>query len=121
MPARDSLVAVVAENVRVACARLGWNQSDLARALGVSTSTVNTKWRGARAWQLEDLQQMTKVLNVSVQDLVREYTARDSNPEPAGLLSRLVRWLLGRGAIGDRETVQDGLAEVVELASRRAS
>ena len=81
-PGDDGLVSQVAANIRVACARRGWKQSDLAQALRVSKGTVSIRWMGARQWQLEELEAVAKALNVSVQSLL-EYTARDSNPEPA--------------------------------------
>ncbi|WP_415111342.1 helix-turn-helix domain-containing protein [Propioniciclava sp.] len=81
LPDRNGLVATIAENVRVAAARRGWNQSDLARALGVTSATVSRKWFGARQWQLTELEDVAKVLGVDVQDLLR--ARRDSNPQPA--------------------------------------
>ena len=82
-PARHGgLAGGVAENIRVACARRGWKQVDLARALGVSKATVNAKWMGDRPWQLADIEDVAEALHVPVQGLLA-YTARDSNPEPA--------------------------------------
>lgn len=98
MPERGGLVAVVAENVRVGCARLGWSQSELGRALGVSHSTVNAKWRGVRPWQLGELEDVAEVLGVAVQDLLR-YTARDLNPEPADVVEALVIDLFTRARV----------------------
>lgn len=98
MPARRGLVAVIAENVRVACARLGWSQSDLARALRVSTSTVNSKWRGATPWTLDQLEEVAEALDTPVQGLLK-YTARDLNPEPADVVEALVIDLFTRARV----------------------
>lgn len=70
LPARDGLVARIAENVRVECARQGWNQSDLARALGWVSATVSKRWYGARQWQLEDLDRIADALGVPVDRLL---------------------------------------------------
>ena len=77
-PDRSGLVALVAENVRVECARKGWNQSDLARALGVTHPTISKRWFGARQWQLEDLEQVAGVLGIPVTRLL----ARSEGLEP---------------------------------------
>ena len=98
MPDRRGLVAAVAENVRVAAARRGWSQSDLARALGWATSTVSVRWFGRRQWQLEELEDVAEALGVSVQGLI-QYTARDSNPEPADVVEALVIDLFTRARV----------------------
>ena len=90
----------MAENVRVECARRGWNQSDLARALGVSSSTVNAKWRGARQWQLDELEDVADVLGVTVADLMSadKWAHWGSNPEPTDKTFAHVIPLFGRAA-----------------------
>ena len=86
----EGFAGSVAANVRAETARRGWRQSDLARALGVTPKTVSRKWNGAREWGLAELDDVAKALNVSVESLVREYTTRDSNPEPADYSDQLV-------------------------------
>lgn len=98
MPEPRGLSAAIAENVRVACARVGWSQSDLARALGVSTSSVNSKWRGATSWSLDSLEDVAEALGVPVQGLL-QYTARDLNPEPADVADALVIDLFTRARV----------------------
>lgn len=92
------LASTVAANIRAESARRGWKQADLARALGVATPTVNRKWLGTRDWRLGEVEDVAKVLGVSVQDLLKEYTARDSNPEPADWTEALVIPLFGRAS-----------------------
>lgn len=83
------LALAVASNVRARAARLGMNSSRLARALGMSVSTVNERWRGERPWQLAEIEKLASVLGIEPGQLL-EYTTRDSNPEPAGLESGAV-------------------------------
>lgn len=85
------LSAVVASNIRAEAARRGWRQLDLARALGVTPTTISRKWLGVRLWQLDELEDVAEALGVSVPDLLRRYTARDSNPEPADMRHGVVR------------------------------
>lgn len=61
---------ITAANVRAACARAGWNASDLARAIGYSQPAVSQRWRGARQWQLEDLDKVAAVLGTTPWALV---------------------------------------------------
>ena len=80
VPARRSLAAAVAENVRVECARKGWKQAELAAALGIARSTVNVRWMGGRQWQLEDLEAIARVMRIPVDRLLLPRV--DSNHEP---------------------------------------
>ena len=78
---RTGLVAVIAENIRMECARKGWNQTALARALGWSPRTVSDRWWGSvRQWQLEDIEQVAAVLGIPVQRLLN--VARSEGLEP---------------------------------------
>lgn len=86
MPAREGLTARVAENIRVQAAIRGWNQSDLARAVGMNQRTVNERWWGGRQWQLEDLERVSRALGVDPADLLR--ARRDSNPQPSDVESQ---------------------------------
>lgn len=83
---------VVAANVRAEASRLGYNQVRLGRTLGISQGAITKRWRGARPWQLEELDSLATVLGVSVADLVtptgREVRPRqDSNLQPRDLLT----------------------------------
>lgn len=80
MPERRGLVAAVAENVRVECARKGWKQAELAEALGIARSTVNVRWMGGRQWQLEDLDAIARVMRIPVDRLLLPRV--DSNHQP---------------------------------------
>ena len=48
LPDRRGLVAEVAENVRVECARRGWKQSDLAMRVPVDRALVIDMFTGER-------------------------------------------------------------------------
>ena len=62
---------IVATNIRTICARVGWNQSDLARALGVTPSAVQARWWGKkRDWQLEDLDVIAPLLGTTPWELM---------------------------------------------------
>ena len=87
-----NLVDIVASNIRAESARRGVVQSDIASALGVQQGTISRRWRGGRAWPLEDLPTVADVLGVSVAYLVTDNTdgtpsielrpRQDSNLQP---------------------------------------
>ena len=81
------LVDLVASNIRAEAARQGIYQMDIARALGVRQTTISKRWKGGRAWPLEDLPKVAAVLGVTVVDLVSEPDKQ--NPR---------RWIAPRGA-----------------------
>lgn len=66
------LAEVVAENIRTESARRGLYQGDIANALGVQQPTISKRWRGDRAWPLEDLPTVAELLGVSVAYLVTD-------------------------------------------------
>jgi transcriptional regulator with XRE-family HTH domain len=77
------LVRLVAENVRVECARADRTQADVARLLGTSRTAVSNRWRGRMQWQIEDLERLSVSLNVPVQRFFADGLPRlDSNQEP---------------------------------------
>lgn len=67
-----NLVDIVASNIRAESARRGVVQSDIASALGVQQGTISRRWRGGRAWPLEDLPTVADILGVSVAYLVTD-------------------------------------------------
>lgn len=91
MEAPTTAAEITAANVRMAAARRGWKQSDLARAIGMSLPTVNIRWNGKRQWQLEDLDKVATVLGTTPWALVtpapgdewEPYPLWDSNPRPS--------------------------------------
>ncbi len=89
MEAPSTAAEITAANVRMAAARIGWKQTDLARAIGMSLPTVNIRWNGKRQWQLEDLDKVADALGTTPWALVTpapgdEWCPRpDSNREPA--------------------------------------
>lgn len=74
--------AVVAGNIRAEAARLGYNQSSLAKALGMTRSQVAERWRGEAEWRLDDLPAVCDVLRVPMKDILR--ARQDSNLQPSG-------------------------------------
>ena len=87
-----NLVDIVASNIRAESARRGVVQSDIASALGVQQGTISRRWRGGRAWPLEDLPTVAELLGVSVAYLVTDNASvaaaselrprQDSNLQP---------------------------------------
>lgn len=90
---------LVASNVRVGAAFRHMNQSQLAKAMGISQSTLALRWWGKRPYTLDDLEIIATIFGVMPWELtqpinenggqprltaVYEYTARDLNPEPSG-------------------------------------
>lgn len=68
---------VVAANIRAEASRLGFNQVALGKALQMQQTAVSARWRGARPWQLDELDTVATLLGVSVVDLVRKPTHVD--------------------------------------------
>ena len=94
-----NLVDVVASNIRAESARRGVVQSDIANALGVQQGTISRRWRGGRAWPLEDLPTVADILGVSVAYLVTDNSGASAPfAPPTGLepaTSGLVTYLPG--------------------------
>lgn len=108
MPQPSPLVRLVADNVRMECARLDWQQADVARLLGTSRTAVNNRWRGRMQWQLEDLEKLASAMAIPVDQLLR--ARRDSNPQPSDLYS-----------VGSDLTGADpeAIAPVIDIATRQ--
>ncbi len=77
-PTGSALVQTVASNVRAEAVRRGYTQSSLGLALNQAQSTMSGKWRGKRAWRLEDLEDIADVLKVPITTLI----ARPEGFEP---------------------------------------
>ena len=69
-PASIGTASTVAANIRAESARRGYSQSELGRALGITQSQVNRRWRGVIPWQLDELDAVAYLLGVSVIELV---------------------------------------------------
>lgn len=52
----DDLQAIVTRNIRVAMALRGVNQKDLAKVLGIATSSMSQKFTGKTLWNLVDIE-----------------------------------------------------------------
>lgn len=95
-----NLVDVVASNIRAESARRGVVQSDIASALGVQQGTISRRWRGGRAWPLEDLPTVADMLGVSVAYLVTDNSGASApfapptgfEPATSGLVAYLPRF-----------------------------
>lgn len=79
--AGSELVEAVAENVRGEAARRRLTQTDLARALGMSQVAVSDRYRGRTPWTLGEIEALTRVLRVRLEDLL--LPRLDSNQQPS--------------------------------------
>ena len=89
-----NLTSIATVNIRALCARCGYSASDLARALKMNRTALGYRWRGQTDWRLEELEQIAVVFGTTPWDLItpafgdkwnpntKQYTTRDSNPEP---------------------------------------
>ncbi|MCK9629952.1 MAG: helix-turn-helix domain-containing protein, partial [Bacteroidales bacterium] len=95
-----SLSERVAANIRAEIARFGLQQTDVARALGISQQSVSLKIHGKRPLSLDEIEGFARLVGLSPEDLVRgrsrppggpdgglsvaaERARRDSNPQPS--------------------------------------
>ena len=85
-----TLTDVVAENIRAEAARAGFTQVALGRALGMSQNQITTRWKGARPWQLDELEGVADLFNLTVQDLVTDHSH--------GVKQSPDRWIAPSGA-----------------------
>lgn len=69
-PSNIDTASIVAANIRAEAARRGYSQSELGRALGITQSQINRRWRGVIPWQLAELDTVSYLLGVSVIELV---------------------------------------------------
>ena len=67
---------IVAGNIRAEASRLGFTQVELGRQLGMSQTSITTRWKGSRPWQLHELDAVAAILGVTVADLVTEPDSR---------------------------------------------
>ena len=65
----------VAAEVRASLARKALGKSDLGRMIGVTPPTAASRWSGASAYTLDELERIALALDVSILSLV-------SPPEP---------------------------------------
>lgn len=92
-------------------------QGDVARALGLSQSSVSGKLHGKTPWTLRELHIVARMLRVSVEELVaipspKELRAcRDSNPKPSVLERPRLRLVRGGRSVKPRLTVLGPVAE----------
>lgn len=66
------LSAIVADNIRLLCARRGVNQSDLARVLGLSRMSVSDRFRYKTPWAIDELGILATWFQVPVSALFGE-------------------------------------------------
>ena len=66
----DDLQAIVTRNIRVAMALRGVNQKDLAKVLGIATSSMSQKFTGKTLWNLVDIEKASGFFNVKPEALV---------------------------------------------------
>ena len=61
--------AIIAENIRALAARRGETQSSIARAIGIQQATVSLRWRGGRAWPIDDVARVAAFLGTTPWEL----------------------------------------------------
>ncbi|MBK4349394.1 helix-turn-helix transcriptional regulator [Bifidobacterium longum subsp. longum] len=66
----DDLQAIVTRNIRVAMALRGVNQKDLAKVLGIATSSMSQKFTGKTLWNLVDIEKASGFFHVKPEALV---------------------------------------------------
>lgn len=66
----DDLQAIVTRNIRFAMALRGVNQKDLAKVLGIATSSMSQKFTGKTLWNLVDIEKASGFFNVKPEALV---------------------------------------------------
>ena len=93
----DTFVAHVASEVRGLTAKFSMTQAELSALLHLSQGAVSNRMRGTQAFQLHEIEIIAHFFSTtpavvmgyaneprpSRPRLVAQYTARDSNPEPA--------------------------------------
>ncbi len=84
-----STADIVASNVRAHAGRLQINQVALGRELGMSQGAITKRWKGLRPWQLHELDALSELFDVSVQELVTDHSIEMQNPR---------RWIAPMGA-----------------------
>lgn len=74
---RATLSVVVADNVRIVCARRRITQTELARVLGMSKMAVSDRFRYITPWTVDDLGVLSEFLAVPVGVLLGEVVSTD--------------------------------------------
>lgn len=82
---------LVGENIYTLMRRAGMTQAQLAGELGIQQASLSLKIRGKRPWYLRELQRAASVLDTDVAALVAMLPRLDSNQQPSGYASSLVR------------------------------
>jgi transcriptional regulator with XRE-family HTH domain len=80
------LSVVVADNVRLICARRRITQVDLAEVLGMSKMSVSDRFRYVAPWTVDDLGILSEYLGVPVGVLLGEALSMDGETDSAGPL-----------------------------------
>lgn len=80
------LSRVVADNVRLICARRRISQVDLAAVLGMSKMSVSDRFRYITPWTLDDLALIREYLDVPVAVLLGEALSMGGETDHAGPL-----------------------------------
>lgn len=80
----------VSENLTTMLFRMGWQQKDLAPALGITPTTIGRKLKGRNDWTIPEIERAAPTLYLSVGELLTELpdweewrARRDSNSQPS--------------------------------------
>lgn len=79
---RTTLSVVVADNVRLVCARRRITQVEIAAALGMSKMAISDRFRYITPWTLDDLGALSEFLEVPVGVLLGEAVSLDGETAP---------------------------------------
>lgn len=92
---------MVADNVRLICARRGVTQVELAAVIGISKMGVSDRFRYVTSWSLEDLDRVAEYLGVPVGVLLGAVDSDETTGAGGPLLrARSGRRRAGPGPIG---------------------
>lgn len=59
---------LIAAAVRAQAGWRGWDQRDVVRETGLKPAYVSLRWRAERAWSLDDIERISRALNMTAWD-----------------------------------------------------
>ncbi|MST49482.1 helix-turn-helix domain-containing protein [Mobiluncus porci] len=86
---------IVSANIRALSARVGWNVSDLAQAVGINRPSVSERWHNRTDWRVNEIERVAALFGTTPWDLMKpafgdewvpdtkKLPRLDSNQQPA--------------------------------------